>query len=182
VAEVSLKRGRTFDVVINVQGDEPFVTPTSLDRLVEAFESDPPDMATLAEPIENADELFDPNVVKVVTAFDGSALYFSRAPIPYFRAPGASLDADFRGALSDRPEKLDGYLKHQGIYAYRLSALLAITRLHPSPLERIEGLEQLRALQAGLTLRVLRSDFRSLSVDTPEDLRRAEIRLAEGAP
>jgi 3-deoxy-manno-octulosonate cytidylyltransferase (CMP-KDO synthetase) len=180
VAEVALGLERSFTVIVNVQGDEPFVTGTSLDLLVAAFEEErPPEMATLAEPLSGPEELFDPNVVKVVTALDGRALYFSRAPIPYHRGGETRLAADFRAALAARPGGLAGYRKHQGIYAYRRETLLALTRLRPSPLERDEGLEQLRALQAGLTIRVLDSDFHSVAVDTPEDLARAESLLAE---
>jgi 3-deoxy-manno-octulosonate cytidylyltransferase (CMP-KDO synthetase) len=154
---------------VNVQGDEPFVTATSLDRLVEAFdEAPPPEMATLVETMQTMDEVSDPNVVKVVTTLDGRALYFSRAPIPYDRADGRSASAS---------EAAAGYRKHQGIYAYRRETLLALTRLPPSPLEKKEGLEQLRALQAGFTIRVLDSDFRSVAVDTPADLERATALL-----
>ncbi len=180
VAEIALRLDRFFGVLVNIQGDEPFVTPTCLDRLVDAFDVErPPEMATLAEPLADAGELFDPNVVKVVTALDGRALYFSRAPIPYHRGSATRLAADFREALSERPGGLSGYRKHQGIYAYRRETLLALTRLRPSPLEREEGLEQLRALQAGLAIRVLDSDFHSVAVDTPEDLARAASLLAE---
>jgi 3-deoxy-manno-octulosonate cytidylyltransferase (CMP-KDO synthetase) len=180
VAEVVLRLDRSFAVIVNVQGDEPFVTGTSLDLLVDAFDGErPPEMATLSEPLTDEAELFDPNVVKVVTALDGRALYFSRAPIPYHRGSATRLAADFRGALEGRPGGLAGYAKHQGVYAYRRETLLGLTRLRPSPLEKDEGLEQLRALEAGLTIRVLRSDFHSVAVDTPGDLARAESRLVE---
>lgn len=180
IAEAILKMDRGFGVVVNVQGDEPFVSPTSLDRLVEAFDGErPPEIATLAEPFASVEELFDPNTVKIVTALDGRALYFSRSPIPYRRGGATRLSADFREALEGRPGGLTGYRKHQGIYAYRREILLALTRLRPTPLERDEGLEQLRALQAGLAIRVLESDFHSVAVDTPEDLARAEALLGE---
>jgi 3-deoxy-manno-octulosonate cytidylyltransferase (CMP-KDO synthetase) len=179
VAEVVERVGERFDVIVNVQGDEPFVSGASLDRLVEAFAVDPvPEMATLAEPMLEGSDLFDPHVVKVVTARDGRALYFSRAPIPFHRGSQGMPPADFRAALASRPGGLAGYLKHQGIYAYTPAALLALRDLPPSPLERDEGLEQLRALQAGFTIRVLHSDWRSLAVDTPADLARAAARLA----
>ena len=181
VAETALKLDRSFAVVVNVQGDEPFVTGTSLDLLVGAFDGErPPEMATLVEPLGGPEELFDPNVVKVVTTLDRKALYFSRSPIPYHRGAARRLAADFRGELPARPGGLEGYFKHQGIYAYRRETLMALTRLRPSPLEKDEGLEQLRALQAGLAIRVLPSDFHSVAVDTPEDLVRAESLLAEG--
>jgi len=180
VAEVARKVGEEWDVVVNIQGDEPLLTPTSLDRLVSAFdEAEPPQMATLAEPIENADELFDPNVVKLVSAADGRALYFSRSPIPYHRGQATRLAGDFRDQLASRPNGLYGYRKHQGIYAYTRAALLDLTRLDPSPLEIDEGLEQLRALQAGYAIRVVESDFRSKSVDTPADLERVAKILTE---
>lgn len=178
VAEVVLELQEPWEVVVNVQGDEPFVTGTSLDRLVEVFEGEnAPEMATLAEPIERVEDLFDPNIVKVVTARDGRALYFSRAPIPYHRGASSALRADFRDALALRPTGLRGYWRHQGIYAYRTPALLALAGTAPSALERDEGLEQLRALQAGYAIRVLESDWRSVSVDTPADLERAAALL-----
>lgn len=178
-AEVVRRAGERFDVVVNIQGDEPFVTPTCLDRLVAAFDGRPDlAMATLAEPLDDPDELFDPGAVKVVAANDGKALYFSRAPIPYHRAAGRTLRADFREQLATRPGGLLGYLKHQGIYAYRPETLFVITNMAPSPLELDEGLEQLRALQAGIGILVLASDFRSIAVDTPADLERAALRLS----
>ena len=119
------------------------------------------------------------NVVKVVTSDDGRALYFSRSPIPYHRGASDSLSLDFRQALVARPSGLSGYCKHQGIYAYTRKALLDLTRLSRSTLEVDEGLEQLRALQAGYTIRVIESDFRSQSVDTPADLDRVVAILTE---
>jgi 3-deoxy-manno-octulosonate cytidylyltransferase (CMP-KDO synthetase) len=179
VAEVVRRSGEDFDVVVNIQGDEPFVTAATLDRLVAAFDGRPDlRMATTAEPLEEVEELFDPGCVKVVTGDHGEALYFSRAPIPYYRGT-PPLTADFRAALAARPGGLAGYLKHQGLYAYRRETLLAITQLPPSPLERDEGLEQLRALQAGIGILVLPSDFRSIAVDTPADLAKAQLKLQE---
>jgi 3-deoxy-manno-octulosonate cytidylyltransferase (CMP-KDO synthetase) len=134
-------------------------------------------MATTAEPLDDPDDLFDPGCVKVVTSEAGDALYFSRAPIPYHRG-SPPLAADFRAALRSRPGRLAGYLKHQGLYAYRRETLLRLTQLPPSPLELDEGLEQLRALQAGIGILVLPSDFRSIAVDTPADLARAQSQLA----
>ena len=177
VAEVVERSGEGVDVVVNIQGDEPFVTGASLDRLVEAFEGGGLEMATLAEPLLDMDDLFDPHAVKVVTARDGRALYFSRSPIPFHRGSGAMPELEFRSALHARPGGLRGYWKHQGIYAYTPAALFALRGMPPSPLERDEGLEQLRALQAGFSIRVLESDWRSLAVDTPADLARAAARL-----
>jgi len=180
VAEIVAAEPERPDLVLNVQGDEPFVSPATLDRLVEALEADDgAAVATPVEPLRSPEELFDPNVVKVVRATDGRALYFSRSPLPFHRGAGTDLRADFREALARRPGGLTGYLRHQGIYAYRTEALLALTKLPPSPLERDEGLEQLRALEAGLTIRVVDSDFRSLAVDTPRDLERAQALMGE---
>jgi 3-deoxy-manno-octulosonate cytidylyltransferase (CMP-KDO synthetase) len=179
VAEVAQRLGAEHTVVVNVQGDEPLVTPRSLDRLVDALREGAAPMATLAEPVDSVDELFDPNAVKVVTTADGRALYFSRLPVPYHRGDGDRLALDFRAALARRPGGLAGYRKHQGIYAYTREALLSLTRIEPSPLERDEGLEQLRALQAGWTILIVDSDFRSQAVDTPADLERVARILAE---
>lgn len=180
VAEVARAVGDGHDIVVNIQGDEPLLTPTCLDRLIGALDDGAAEMATPAEPIDSADQLFDPNAVKVVANDAGCALYFSRSPIPYRRGAGARLDADFRDALSERPAGLAGYRRHQGLYAYRRTTLLRLTELPPSSLEIDEGLEQLRALQAGVRIRVVDSDFRSMSVDTPEDLRRVVRALDVG--
>jgi 3-deoxy-manno-octulosonate cytidylyltransferase (CMP-KDO synthetase) len=179
VAEVVRRAGQEFDVVVNIQGDEPLVTSTSLDRLVAPFAERPElKMATLVESLEDVEDLFDPGVVKVVAANDGTALYFSRSPIPYHRGASTKLRADFRVQLPVRSGGLAGYLKHQGIYAYRPLTLLALTNMAPSPLELDEGLEQLRALQARIGILVVASDFRSIAVDTPADLERAAARFA----
>jgi 3-deoxy-manno-octulosonate cytidylyltransferase (CMP-KDO synthetase) len=168
-AEVVRRVGEPFDLVVNIQGDEPFVTPGSLDTLVAAFDGRPDlAMATLAEPLDDAQDLSDPGVVKVVTAGDGKALYFSRSPIPYHRGSGGQ---PVGGSLA-------GYLKHQGIYAYRIDTLVRLTGMAPSPLELAESLEQLRALQAGIGIQVLPSDFKSIAVDTPADLARAAARFS----
>jgi 3-deoxy-manno-octulosonate cytidylyltransferase (CMP-KDO synthetase) len=180
VAEVAERLGDAYRVVLNVQGDEPLLTSTSLDRLVAAFDGAAAvEMATLAEPIESVDELFDPNVVKVVTAGNGRALYFSRSPIPYHRSAAGELAHDFREALAARPGGLAGYRRHQGLYAYTRRTLLALSRLEPSPLEVDEALEQLRAMQAGFCIVVVDSDFRSQAVDTPADLERVARILTE---
>ena len=124
------------------------------------------DLYRVADP----DELLDPNVVKVVADSGGRALYFSRSPIPFHRGPGPGSVPDLRAALARRAGGMRGYRKHQGIYAYRREALLELASMPVSPLERDEGLEQLRALEAGWTIRLAASDFRSVGVDTPADL------------
>jgi 3-deoxy-manno-octulosonate cytidylyltransferase (CMP-KDO synthetase) len=148
------------DVVVNVQGDEPFLSPAALDRLVEPFLSDRRlQMATLAAPLPAA-EAQDPNSVKVVCDLDGSALYFSRAAVPFPR-----------GGL--RPSSASPYRLHVGVYAYRRAFLLKYARWPQTPLERLERLEQLRALEHGVRIRVVNAARPSLSVDTPADLDRA---------
>lgn len=179
-AEVARAIGDAHSIVVNIQADEPLLRPTSVDRLLEAFDGDPPpDMATLAEPITRIDELFDTHMVKMVVDSKGRALYFSRSPIPYQRGAGPALPVDFRDNLGQPDGKLEGFLKHPGVYAYTRATLLELARLGPSPLERAEGLEQLRALEAGFTIQVLDSDFSSLPIDTPADLERVARFLTE---
>ena len=152
------------DLVINVQGDEPLIPPQAIDALAAAF-VDRPDlqMATLICELEDADAQ-NPAVVKVVASLDGHALYFSRSLIPYPRNPGSHCR----------------YYKHIGVYAYRRDFLLQYAKLPPTPLEQTESLEQLRALEHGFRIRLIETAFRSIGVDTPEDLQRVrEIFMTE---
>lgn len=142
------------DIVINVQGDEPLIAPDVIDQLASAFDDDPSlAMATLATVMKET-EYDNPSAVKVVTDLYGHALYFSRSRIPFPRTKVAELPV----------------YKHIGIYAYRRDFLLTYAALQPTPLERTESLEQLRALEHGYRLKVLLTDFQSVGVDTPEDL------------
>jgi len=152
------------DVIVNVQGDEPFVSSAELDELVAPFEERPGlEMATLKRKIEDDSLLADPNVVKVVTDLAGFALYFSRSLIPYPR----------RGI---RPHAFE----HIGIYAYTRVFLAELAAMSPTTLEQTEGLEQLRVLEHGRRISVVETDHHvGLSVDTPEELERAEVFLAE---
>ncbi len=152
-------------LIVNVQGDLPFLDPATVDPAV-ALMRDEPDlpMATVKTPIHDHAEMHNPNVVKVVTDRNGYALYFSRSPLPYWR------DAEPSAAL--------GY-RHIGLYVYRRDFLLAFTRLAPTPLERAEKLEQLRALESGFRIRVAETGAAGVEVDTPEDLQRARA-LAAG--
>ncbi len=146
--------------VINIQGDEPLIDPEGISRIAGHLAASPGDpVVTLATPAEPG-EMGNPNAVKVVLARDGSALYFSRSPIPYPRNP--------EGAAP---------LKHLGIYGYQREALLRLAGLPPTPLERSESLEQLRALENGIPIRVLVVDRGSPGVDTAEDLERVETIL-----
>jgi 3-deoxy-manno-octulosonate cytidylyltransferase (CMP-KDO synthetase) len=148
--------------VVNVQGDEPFVAPEVLCQLAALLDDSTVEMATLVRPLE-PEERANPNVVKAVLASNGDALYFSRADIPFDR------DAQ----LGHAPAGVPRYA-HLGLYGYRRETLLKISSLPPSPLERSERLEQLRALEAGIRIRCAHTRHASLSVDTPEDLARAE--------
>ena len=155
------------EIVVNVQGDEPLIEP-GLIRAVAGLLSDAPEaaVATACHPIHQAAEMFDPNVVKVVLDREGYARYFSRAPIPWAR------DA-FARSTSALPPGLPCY-RHIGVYAYRARFLSTFPRLAPSPLERFEALEQLRALWHGFAIAVaVRHDAPHPGVDTPEDLERA---------
>lgn len=176
VAAVARARDWSDDtIVVNVQGDEPFLPPRLIDQVAQRLAADATaSIATLATPIASLEEFLDPNVVKVVVADDGGALYFSRAPIPWPRdgAPaGLASQSEFTGAL-----------RHVGLYAYRVGALAHITALPPSTLEACEKLEQLRALQAGLRIVVdVCADPPGPGIDTPEDLARARGRVAAHA-
>ena len=147
------------NVVLNVQGDEPMMDPENIDR-VAGFLLDHPEfpLATVALPIRDPNEIANPNNVKVVRGDDGRALYFSRSPLPYRR----------------RAEPGLATLKHLGLYGYRKEALARWTSLPPHPLERAEGLEQLRALAAGMAMAVLDAASDSIGVDTEEDAKRVE--------
>jgi len=157
-------------VVINVQGDEPFINPQHINLLIEAMQTDATlDMATLATPIREAAQVSDPNVVKVVTDHAGQALYFSRLPIPFER-----LDAGAAAGVER--------LRHIGIYAYSAVWLLRMADLPPTPLEQAEKLEQLRALENGVAIKVLTvDDVVHIAIDTPQDLERAEQFLLDAA-
>ncbi|MGH8012688.1 MAG: 3-deoxy-manno-octulosonate cytidylyltransferase [Candidatus Binataceae bacterium] len=147
------------DIYVNVQGDLPFIAPADLEALVAPMLEDASiAMATLATPIADNDEWHNPNVVKVVCGAGGDALYFSRSPIPYPREVGGI------------PPMA---LRHIGVYGYRRDFLLNFAALAPGVLEQIERLEQLRALERGYRIRVVRSVAPSLEIDTPEDLARA---------
>jgi len=167
IAEVAAARGWPDEaVVVNVQGDEPLVDPARVAALAAALEADPgAAIATAAHVLTDAQEFFNPNVVKVVLAADGRALYFSRAPIPWPRDAFAI----------DRSRLPPGFrpLRHIGLYAYRVAFLRRYGRLAPAPIEQWEALEQLRALWHGFAIRVVEcADLPGPGVDTPEDLDR----------
>jgi len=171
VAEVA--RVVDAEVYVNLQGDEPLVESADIDALVRVFSEEPMTrMATLARPADRPGDLRDPNVVKVVCDTAGEALYFSRSPIPYYRDAWSGDVTP--GAL---PRDAVAPLRHLGLYAFRRAALLEFTALPEGRLEKAERLEQLRALEAGWRIRVLRAAGDSVGVDRPEDLVRAEQAL-----
>lgn len=154
------------DIIVNLQGDEPQMPPVLIDQVAALLADDPQaDVATLCTPIDSLEQFLDPNVVKVVRASDGAALYFSRAPIPWDRDAAA-------GALGAQ-QSFESAMRHLGLYAYRVDALTRLTSLPPGQLERIEKLEQLRALAAGMRIVVgIAARPPGMGVDTTEDLER----------
>ncbi|MCO6498575.1 MAG: 3-deoxy-manno-octulosonate cytidylyltransferase [Chitinophagaceae bacterium] len=154
----SIAEGLDTEVIINVQGDEPFVNIPGLKALLSAFNDEKVRVASLMTPISKEEDILNPNYVKVVTAQNGDALYFSRAPIPYKRNTGSAVQ----------------YMKHIGIYGYRKEELLKFPHLEKTPLELAEKLEQLRYLENGIPIRMILTDETPLSIDTPEDLEKAK--------
>ncbi len=163
VARRLAAEGNHYDVVVNLQGDEPFVEPSQLQTLVDCFANPQVDIATLKTRIAATADLLSPNNVKVVCASNGKALYFSRQPIPYQRG----VEAEEWTAHHD-------YFKHVGIYAFRSQVLTAVCALPASPLERCEKLEQLRWLEAGHAIFVMETAHANVGIDTPADLEEAE--------
>jgi 3-deoxy-manno-octulosonate cytidylyltransferase (CMP-KDO synthetase) len=150
------------DIVVNVQGDLPLIEPGTIDDVARVLVEDPAlPMSTLRQRLDDPEAIADPNIVKVAVAPDGDALYFSRAPIPFSR-DGRAVQV----------------WKHIGLYAYRRSFLLELSRLAPTPLERAEALEQLRVLEHGHRIRTVETTEDSIEVDTPPDLERVRQRLA----
>ncbi len=149
------------DIVVNVQGDEPFVQAQPLSDLLHAFRDPEVQVATLMHRIHSDEELQNPNIVKVVSNLHGDALYFSRWPIPYNR----------------NDESLPPYYRHIGVYGFRKQTLLAFTGWPMGILERHEKLEQLRYLENGIRIRMVETTFSGIGIDTPEDLEKARISL-----
>ena len=154
---------------INVQGDEPFVSPFMIDALIEKCQAGNSDLVTPVFRVNQNEDLWSPNVVKVVRALDGRALYFSRQPLPYLR------DIPTEDWLATH-----SFWGHIGVYAYRQNVLARYAQLPDSPLEAAEKLEQLRFLEAGYVFQTIETDYHPVSVDTPEDLERVRQMMAEG--
>ena len=153
--EVMARSSEQYDFVINIQGDEPFISPFQIDLLAESLEP-AIELATLVKQESDKTLFQDPNIIKVIFGKDHSALYFSRSPVPLFK----------------NPREYNGFYKHIGIYAYRSDVLSDINQLAPSSLELAESLEQLRWLENGYEIRVIETFEDSFSIDTPEDLER----------
>ncbi len=152
------------DAVVNVQGDEPLIDPAVIDAVAGALAGS--EMSTAATPVKNPAEFDSPNVVKVVVNATGHALYFSRRTIPYLREAAS-------GSVSEQLAAFP-FLKHLGIYGYRRGTLLRLVQFPVSPLENAEKLEQLRALENGIEIAVVKVDYDSVSVDAPEDVAKVE--------
>ena len=170
LAEVAAKLDA--EIIVNVQGDEPLIEPATIEAAIAPLLADNSIvMSTTSEPIESDADLLNPNVVKVVTDPEGFALYFSRSPIPFPRS-AVQAHGSIEAALAARPELLSQYAKHTGMYVYRREFLLNYAKLPSTPLEQLELLEQLRALEHGYRIKVVKVAHRSIGVDTPEDLER----------
>ena len=163
IQEAAENIGTTADVIINVQGDEPFIQQSQLATVKALFDDPQVQIGTLGKPFESMDAVENPNSPKIVCDMNGYAMYFSRSVIPYVRGKEPS------AWLKHFP-----YLKHLGLYAYRREVLAEITKLPQSPLELAESLEQLRWLQNGYRIKVGLTDVETVGIDTPEDLQRAE--------
>ena len=164
--EAYCKQGREYDVVVNVQGDEPFIRPSQLEAVKRCFDDPATDIATLVKPFTEADgldALENPNSPKVVLGSADQALYFSRSVIPYLR-----------GVPREEWLARHTFYKHIGMYAFRRETLYKVTALPQSALERAESLEQLRWLENGFRIRAGISDVETIGIDTPEDLAKAE--------
>ena len=163
IQEAVEKTATQADVIINVQGDEPFIQPSQIKTLMQLFDDPSTQIGTLGKPFESIEAVENPNSPKIVTDIRGFALYFSRSVIPYIRGK------ERQGWFGEYP-----FLKHLGIYAYRREVLAEVTKLPQSSLEKAESLEQLRWLQNGYRIRVGLTDVETVGIDTPEDLLRAE--------
>ena len=168
IQEAAEKTATDADVIINIQGDEPFVQPSQIETLMHLFDDPSTQIGTLGKPFETIEAVRNPNSPKIVVDRRGFALYFSRSVIPFVRG----VEAD--DWLPHYP-----FLKHLGVYAYRREVLAEVTQLPQSPLEKAESLEQLRWLENGYRIRVGLTHVETVGIDTPDDLARAEAFLAQ---
>ncbi|HEX8633689.1 MAG TPA: 3-deoxy-manno-octulosonate cytidylyltransferase [Pyrinomonadaceae bacterium] len=172
LAEAALALDAGVDLIVNVQGDEPQISPRAIERAVAALQDDTEAAcATTCEAVGGAGDVLSPDVVKVVSDGQGRALYFSRSPIPYPREAVRRFGS-LAAALEIEPALLADFRKHTGLYVYRRAFLLEYARWPQSALERAESLEQLRMLEHGAKIRVVETEEKSTGVDTPADLER----------
>lgn len=158
--------GGNYDIIVNIQGDEPFVKPHQITTLCECFTDEKTQIATLCIPFKNMDEVKKPNSPKIIADKQGFAIYFSRSVIPFIRGK------EMNEWLNQYP-----FMKHLGMYAYRPNVLCEITSLPQSALELAESLEQLRWIENGYKIKIGKTDIETIGIDTPEDLDKAEIFL-----
>lgn len=167
IAEVAASLN--YDIIVNVQADEPLIRPEMIDEVITLLEDSKASIGTLAHKIDNWEEILNPNTVKVIFDRDWFAIYFSRAPIPYHRDEWRTLSE-----IQNSKFKIKKIYKHIGIYSYRKDILLSLTKMKQTPLEQIEKLEQLRAIETGLKIKIKETIFKTYGVDTPKDLERVE--------
>ena len=168
-------------VIVNVQADEPMISPETIDLAVEALLSDPSaDIATTCEEITDHRDVLNPDIVKVVVDSDGLALYFSRSPVPYPR-DAARMFGGLENALREDPPLIGLFRKHTGLYVFRREYLLKFTRMAQTALEKTEMLEQLRALENGARIRVVETAHGSIGVDTVDDFERVREMMEKAA-
>ena len=166
ICEAIDKIGEKYDVVINIQGDEPFIQASQIKTVIDCFDDSQTQIATLGKRFGKIEDVQNPNSPKIVLDNNNYAMYFSRSPIPFIRGK------ETKEWLANFP-----FLKHIGLYAYKTEVLKEISKLQQSPLEIAESLEQLRWLQNGYKIKVGITDIETISIDTPEDLQKAEIFL-----
>jgi 3-deoxy-manno-octulosonate cytidylyltransferase (CMP-KDO synthetase) len=159
-AEISLKHPE-YDIIINIQGDEPYINPEQISKVALCFDASDTQIATLVKKIQSEQELFNPNSPKVIINNNSEAIYFSRSPLPHIR-----------GQKEDNWLQHFNYFKHIGIYGYRADVLQQITKLPVSPLEKAESLEQLRWVENGYRIKVAETELETYAIDTPEDLKK----------
>ena len=180
LAEVARSLNDT-EIIVNVQGDEPLISAETIDRAIAALrETDNCSITTTWEPIESAADVLSPDVVKVVVDETGRAIYFSRSPVPYPRE-AVRRHGSIPNALQHEPDLLTTFRKHTGLYVYRRDFLLEFATWPQSSLERAEALEQLRALEHGVMIKVIEASTTSIGVDTIEDLERVREIMKHGS-
>jgi len=166
---LSFSEGLKFDVVVNIQGDEPFIQADQLRLLCSCFDDSETEIASLVKKINNSEDLFNPNIPKVILNYRSEAIYFSRNTIPFLR-----------NFPKEQWLENHSFFKHIGLYAYRFDTLLKLTKLVPSSLELAESLEQIRWIENGYKIKIARTEFETIAIDTPEDLEKAIQFLKKG--